>query len=258
MEKVSVGKGLLAGLVAACAGSLLAMAFLLGRISGSGPASVSPQGSAGPAGTDVSGAGSRAAEGRREPASPPLEPLTASEAFLPAPVESPAPAGRRSGFPPVPDAAAAAAPGPATAPGGRAGSAADPLAPVVAAYLEEVERIQPGKLSGSAEGTANEMAAALAKGDTSSLDALIRQVDASKERLAALVPPEPCSAHYRESLGSLDDAAEMLRSLKRAIGSPDPAAELASVSTRSSALRSRSEALQKEEQALRQRFGLVR
>ncbi len=253
MEKVSVGKGLLVGLVAACAGSLLALAYLLGRISGSGPAPGSPEGRPGTVGTAVVGGGAREADGPREPASSRLEPTTASEASLPAPLAEPAPALA-----------------PAIAPVGRTGFEAAPAAPTVqtvqaapaatavAAYLDEVERIQPGKMSGSAEGTANEMAAALAKGDTSSLDALIRQVDASRERLVLLVPPEPCSAHYRESVGSLDDAAEMLRSLKRAMGSSDPAAELASVSTRGAALRTRSEALQKEEEALRRRFGLVR
>jgi hypothetical protein len=128
----------------------------------------------------------------------------------------------------------------------------------VAAYLEVVEHIQPGKASDTPESLGNEMAAALAKGDTSSLDRMIRDTEAARQRLAAVVPPFTCSAHYRESLGSLDDALSMLRALKAAMESPDPAAQLARVGTEAAALRTRSEALQREEVALRQRYGLIR
>ena len=102
------------------------------------------------------------------------------------------------------------------------------------------------------------MASALAKGDTSGLDRMIRDTEAARQKLAALVPPSSCAAHYRESLGSLDDALSMLRSLKAAVESPEPAAGLAAVGTQAGALRTRSEALQREEAALRQRFGLTR
>jgi hypothetical protein len=128
----------------------------------------------------------------------------------------------------------------------------------VASYLGAVESLQPGSASENAESTANEMAAALAKGDTTSLDKMIRQTEAAKVRLAALVPPASCAAHHQESLGALDDALDMLRSVKKALAAPEPAAEFAAVSTRAAALRSRSEALQNEEQALRQRYGLAR
>jgi hypothetical protein len=106
-------------------------------------------------------------------------------------------------------------------------------------------------MSGEAEGVANEMAAALAKGDTSGLDRMIRETEAAKERLAALTPPASCAAHHRGSLGSLDDAREILRSLKTAMESPEPAAQLPGVAARATALRSRVDVLQREEVALR-------
>jgi hypothetical protein len=152
---------------------------------------------------------------------------------------------------------AAPAPPPA-ATAGRSGGGADPDRAAVSAYLDAVDHVQPGKMSGDAEGIAGEMAAALAKGDTSGLDRMIRETEAAKERLAALAPPSPCAAHHRESLGSLDDALETLRSLKSALESPEPAALLAGVTARATALRSRSEVLQKEELALRHRYGLTR
>jgi hypothetical protein len=113
-------------------------------------------------------------------------------------------------------------------------------------------------MSGSAESLANDMAVALANGDTSGLDKMIRETQTAKERLASLIPPSTCTSHHQESLASLDDALAVLNSLKAAMGSPEPAAQLANVANRANALRSRAEALQKEEQALRQRTGLTR
>ena len=242
MEKVSVSKGLLVGLVAVSLTACLALAFLLGRASGPGI----------------------------PPPQPPGRPLPAPASPLP---ETPAP--DPSSPPPAPSAAAlaepASAPPPATAvpslpehgtgPRGDRGPAPerpDPDRAGVASYLQTVDRIHPGTKGGDAESVAGEMAAALAKGDTSSLDRMIRETEAARERLAALAPPESCAGHHRESLGSLDDALEMLRSLKKAMESPEPAAGLAGVASRATALRSRSEALQKEELALRQRYGLPR
>ena len=128
----------------------------------------------------------------------------------------------------------------------------------VAAYFDAVDHIQAGAMSGEAEGIAHEMAAALANGDTSGLDKMIRDTEAAKQSLAALTPPASCAAHHRESLASLDDALGVLRSLKSAMESSEPAAQLASVSAQATALRSRAEALQKEELALRQRYDLKR
>ena len=87
---------------------------------------------------------------------------------------------------------------------------------------------------------------------------MIRDSEAARGKLAALVPPAPCSAHHRESLASLDDALEMLRSLKTAMESPDPVAQLAGIANRATNVRSRAEALQTQELALRRRYGLVR
>ena len=136
--------------------------------------------------------------------------------------------------------------------------AADPMRYAVAAYFDAVERIQVGSMSGNAESVGQEMAAALASGDTSSLDKMIRETEAAKARLAAIAPPAPCAAHHRESLGSLDDALEVLRSLKAAMESPEPIGQLANVTTRAQALRSRAEVLQKEELTLKERYGLKR
>ncbi len=105
---------------------------------------------------------------------------------------------------------------------------------------------------------ANEMAAALAKGDSSSLDALVGQLEGARERLLAVSPPPPCAAHYRETVASAESALDMLRTLKMVTGSADPAALLVEITSQATALRTRSEALKREEEILRVRYGLAR
>jgi hypothetical protein len=253
MEKVNVNKGLLAGLVAIAAGSLLAVAFLLGRSSGSGQP---PGGPLQDSAIVISGPGSRPTEqpslvrtSEEAPSSDLASEPSSSDAvpFLPGAFNGST--GSQAAAPP--------AIGEPTIPGDIA-AASDPVAAAVARYLADVGQIQPANLNGSPESVAAEMAGALARGDTSGLDAMIRQTEAAKERLAAVRPPAPCAVHYEKSLESLDDALGMLRALKSSIQSPDPVAGLAAVSARASILQGRAEALQNEDRSLRQRYGLTR
>jgi hypothetical protein len=252
MEKVSVNKGLLIGVVAVAAASLLAVAFLLGRSSGSGIPSGPP-----PA-RELSGVVASPASAPRA-LDQPMPMPTPVEAFITEPVQA-SPVPRFAPSAPEQRAATQESPGLAPAPAAgeplRAGS--DPARSAVAAYFDAVDRIQPAQVNGNAEAVASEMATALARGDSSDLDRMIRDTEAAKARLAALAPPASCAAHHHESLGSLDDALEMLRSMKTAMESPDPVAQLAAVAARATALRTRAEDLQREEQALRQRYGLTR
>ena len=239
-----MSKGLLIGVVAVAAASLLALAYQLGRASESGsvPAPSTRIERAGP----------------RPQGESPQVPTPAAESIVEhadtRPAFGPAPFAPEQGA--APQAAAGQAPAPVESERGSAGS--DPLRAAVAAYFDAVERSQVGAMSGEAESVAREMAAALTSGDTSSLDKLIRETEAAKARLAAVTPPAPCATHYRESLGSLDDALEVLRSLKTAMESPDPVVQLPNVSIRATALQSRASLLQKEEMALRERYGLKR
>lgn len=247
MEKVGVNKGVLIGIVAVAALSLLALAFVLGRVSGSTSSSERPSG------REVAGRVAAPPVSDPRAQAQPVPAPTPAFAWLTDPANTPVPSLPEQA---TPQAAPALAPPPAG--GVQDGAGSDPERAAVSAYLDAVDHIQPGKMSGDAESTANEMATALTKGDTTGLDKMIRETEATRARLAALTPPPSCAAHYRESLGSVDDALEMLRSLKTAMVSPNPAAQLAAVANRAAALRSRSEALQKEELALRQRYGLTR
>jgi|OpeIllAssembly_1097287.scaffolds.fasta_scaffold57855_2 hypothetical protein len=246
MGKVSVNRGLLAGLAAVAVAALLAVAFLLGRASGSGT----------PAGAAEAGRGPRAREEAPRPTARMGDPAPESGSGLPAAVSAPAPSEIRAGLEDLREATPG--PSPASTLAGRGAPGPDPVRAEVAAYFGAVDNIQPGRLGDSAEGMANEMAAALGKGDFSSLDEMVRRAEAAKDRLAALTPPAPCAAYHREGLRSLDDAVETLRALKKALESPDPASQLAGFTARAESLRASTEALQREEAALRRRYGLAR
>ncbi len=239
-----MNRGLLIGVVAVAAVSLLALAFVLGRESGSGSVPAPP--------TRIERVAPRTPEA--PPPTPDSAAARSTERPGTSPVSGPAPAIPDQG--PAGQAAAGQTPDPI---GGGQGSAGfDAERGAVAAYLDAVEHIQVSAMNGEAEGIASEMATALANGDTSGLDRMIRETEAAKQSLAAVTPPAACATHHRESLASLDDAMDVLRSLKSAMESSEPASQLASVSARATALRSRADALQKEELALRERYGLKR
>ena len=244
MANVSVNRGVLIGVGTVAAAALLALAFVLGRETGSGsvPAPLTRVG--------------RVAPRPQEDALPQPTPVAVAiaERAEMRPTSWPAPAA------PGPGVAVPSAPLQAAAPAesGRSSPSADPARAAVAAYFDLVDHIQPGAMSGDAEAMANEMGAALANGDMSGLDKLVRQTEAAREKLAAVVPPPACAEFHRDSLASVDDALAVVRSLKTAMESPEPAAQLASVAARANALRARAETLQKEEQELRQRYGLKR
>jgi hypothetical protein len=241
---VQVSRGFLIGVVTVAAGSLLALAFVLGRESSSGSAPAPP--------TKIERIAPRAPE---QPLPPPARVAAASRDYADTrPASALAPTIPAQGAAPQPGAEQASAPNETE----RGNAGIDPMRAAVAAYFDAVERIQVGSMSGEAESVGREMATALASGDTSSLDKMIRETEAAKVSLAAVIAPAPCAAHHRECLGSLDDALEVLRSLKAAMESSEPVSQLANVTARAQALRSRADVLQKEELALRERYGLRR
>jgi hypothetical protein len=244
VANVSVNRGVLIGVGAVAAVSLLALAFVLGRESGTGSVP-----------TPLARIERAASRPQAEPLAPPTPAAAAiAERAETRPTPWPAPAAPGPGLG-VPAAAVQAA---TPVDSQRRGAGSDPERAAVAAYFDAVDHVQPGAMSGDAEAVANEMGAALANGDTSGLDKLIRQTEAARGKFAAVVPPPVCADFHRESLASVDDALAIVRSLKTAMESPDPAAQLANVASRANALRSRADVLQKEEQDLRRRYGLKR
>lgn len=248
MGTVSVDRRLLFVLAGVAGVALLAVAFLLGR------ASSAPR----PDGPPADPAPERGAPPTRAPGSP-APPLPA----LPSPAELLPGADAPSAFSPDPAAPLSPVPEAPIAPTLPAAAtplraAHDPERASVAAYLEALDGSRPAALEGDAESVANGLAVALANGDASGLERLVRETEDARRRLASVVPPPSCTVHHRETLGSLDDALEMLRSLKEAMASPEPATALLAVAAKATALRTRAVSLEREDRALRDRYDLAR
>lgn len=236
MATVSIDRRLLYALASVAGLSLLAVAFLLGRANGAGAPPAPSVSGAAP--VEAGGAGSSA----------PVPPQGGGDSAF---AEPPSPSAGQ----PVPDSGPEP-PVPILATPLHAPELAppdDPERAAVAAYLDAVDAIQASGPAGSPESTANEMAVALARGDASGLDGLVRDAEEARRRLLGISPPTACAAHHRETLGSFDDALAMLRALKAATGSTDPATALADVAARATALKARAESLKVEDEALRRR-----
>ncbi len=242
MATVNVEKRLFWALAGVAGLSLLAVAYLLGRASGGAERSAPRLDEAGPAFATVPAGAGAAVPAALPPSS--VEPAIAQLPISSVPHFAPDAV-------PEPTASTSSTPGPAL----ELAPPDDPERAAVAAYLDAVDAIQASDLAGSPESAANELAVALARGDASGLDGLVREAEEARRRLLAIAPPPACAAHHRETLASFDDALGMLRALRNASTSVDPDAALAAVAAQATALRSRAEALQREDRTLRVRAG---
>lgn len=238
MAKVEIPKGLLVGLAGVAAAATLGLVFLLGRETGR-RATAGPQVQAGSPGVSA------------PPPKPAIEVTLTPQ--LPA---------RESQAPGTDPSAEAAQPSEADRPGPSAPpTAAPPQAQAaraaVAAYFKAVDDAQPDT-SGNPEAVAQQVVAGLGKGDTSGFDEMIQQAQRTRNRMAAIAPPQPCAAFHRESLASLDAGLDLMRAMKKALASSEPGPQVASLTDQANAMKTRSEALQAQEAALRQRFGLTK
>jgi hypothetical protein len=123
----------------------------------------------------------------------------------------------------------------------------------VAAYFHTVESLQP-ETGGNPEAAALQATLGLGSGDTSGIDGLIRQALDTRNRLAALAPPQPCAAYHQELLASLDEGLGLMRAIKQMVTSTDPTAQAAQLTDRANALKARSETLKSMEKSLKQRY----
>jgi hypothetical protein len=127
----------------------------------------------------------------------------------------------------------------------------------VGAYFQAVEKLQPDS-GGDPEAMAQQVVAGLGKGDTSGFDGMIQQAQEARSRLSALSPPPPCADYHRESLASLDAGLELMRAMRRVLSSSEPNLQTLNLPDRANALKVRTEALQLQEKALKQRFGVTK
>ncbi len=145
----------------------------------------------------------------------------------------------------------------ATIPSGIVTLPGDAMRASVAAYFQAVEASQPSA-SGDPETLAQQVVAGLGKGDMSGFDGMILQAQATRNRLYAITPPQPCAAYHRESLTSLDAGLDLMRDMKQALSSSGQEVAAIQLADRANALKARTGALQLQELALKQRYGLMK
>lgn len=203
---------LVVALAGALACALLAIAFLLGRISAK-PANLASGSNTSPAASSapVVPAASWAS------APPPAASAAAESAPLPAvrATSLPSFSGDRDG-----------APSGATVPGSTGpASTPSPERLAIAAYFAQVERLEDMG-AGDPQAFATSMLQSVSSGDFSSFDDLLAKSRTQRDRLRAIVPPRACAEHHRFALALSDNSISMLERLRAAIQRGDTTALL--------------------------------
>jgi hypothetical protein len=238
MEKFAVSNGILVGLAAGLFLSVLAIGFFIGRETARKATNF--------------GSISVGTVGAPPPAQPEIvqhPPVQSSESSVVGPPENFSPSAMVESVEPPPSPAN---------PGGSPNEMdipAEPVRTAVVAYFSSVDQIQLGQMRGDASEVAHKIVESLASADTSGLDGLIQRTESSRNRIATLSPPPPCTAHYQVSLVCLGAGLKMLHSMKQAVAFSD-ADGLFSLTAEANAILSCSDILIKEDKAIRQRFGL--
>lgn len=221
--------------------ALLAIAFLLGRMSSS-PAVVTV---AAPATTSPSTSTTTTNPTLPAPASPPIDVPSAPLEGEPSPVTaSPAPLLPLTSSGPTPSSAASLA-------------LAHPLSAdqqQIVAYFNQVDRIEDMG-AGDPQTYAASMVQAMSSGDFSGFDDLLAKARAQRQRLQSISPPRACVEHHRLALSLSADSVAMLERLKAALIKGDSTA-LMTVATEGKTLETQTNQLKAMADAIRRQAGL--
>ena len=224
------------GLAGSLGCALLAIAFLLGRISAK-PTVVTV--AAPPAGAVAAPAESVPPPGDSVAASPEKSseprPITEPSAFVP------------------PDPEIASTPATSSAP------FVAPAAPSadrqqIAAYFKQADRLEDVG-AGDPQAFATSLLQSVSSGDFSSFDELLAKARAQRQRLQAIAPPRACVEHHRLALTLSADSVTMLERLKAALMKGDTTA-LLTISTEGKALEAQTERLKSMAESIKRQAGL--
>ena len=230
-------KGLVVALASALGCALIAIAFLLGRISAR-PADL--------AGSATAPKASAATAPNFTPppadlASTPRDAIVNGTSFPIAPqitLESP-----RQANPTVSGAGAV-----------MPGSPPSPERPTIAAYFTQIEHIDDLG-AGDPQAFATSMLQSVSSGDFSGFDDLVARSKSQRERLRSLTPPRACLEHHRLALALSGDSVAMLERLKAALAKGDTAA-LMTMAAEGQALETQANQLKSMGEAIKRQAGL--
>ncbi len=228
---------LVIGLAAALGLALLAIAFLLGRISAKPEVIASPARPAGAA---------QPASSSNQTAAPSdsIEAGAALTALLPA-------------LEPSTEAQPSRENGPATLPAPAAGPAHPSLSAdqqQITAYFNQVDRIEDMG-AGDPQAFAASMVQSMSSGDFSGFDDLLAKARAQRQRLQSISPPRACVEHHRLALSLSADSVAMLERLKTALMKGDSTA-LMTVAAEGRTLETQTNQLKAMADSIRRQAGL--
>jgi len=226
---VALPRWLVALLVAAAAVSLVAVAFLLGRVTAPVP----------PAAATGAGAG------------------------VPTTHDNPTPAGSPETSPDalpsrVPEQREAVGQGPAPSPSAGAGSPAGihPDAAAVAAYFTRVDAVAAQfKAAQDPEALARTVLEQTLSGNMSGIESLIATQRALQTRMSEVVPPPPCREHHQRSLHLIGRAIALLERTRDTVAGKN-LSDLAALATEGSAIEEEAKATDALANDLRRAVGL--
>lgn len=194
--------------------ALLAIAFLMGRIS------------AKPAVITVAAPPPGVAAAPSESAAPPLATVAATLDTVEPSLSLGEPAGSATlpgrEIAPATELAPFSAPLPTTNPIRPAASGDQPQ---IAAYFNQVDRIEDMG-AGDPQAFATSMVQSMSSGDFSGFDDLLSKARTQRQRLQAISPPQACVEHHRLALTLSADSVAMLERLKTALVKGDSTALL--------------------------------
>ena len=228
-------KRLVSALGGALVCALLAIAFLLGRIS------------AKPAVVTVAAPPPSVAAPESVPS--PLEREPASPAAIPPTGNSPLPTAEPTGFP-VPGSEIVSTPASAQ---GAPGSTISPDRQQIAAYFNQVDRLEDMG-AGDPQAFATSLLQSMSSGDFSGFDDLLAKARAQRQRLQSIAPPRACLEHHRLALALSADSVAMLERLKVALMKGDSTA-LLTIATEGRALETQTNQLKSMGESIKRQAG---
>jgi hypothetical protein len=222
--------------------ALLAIAFLIGRISAK-PAVITV--AAPPPGVAV-------ASSESVPTPPASVAATPETSDAPLPLSEPT-----VSWTPGREIASTTALSPALAPmpttnPGRPGLSGEQ--PQIAAYFDQVDRIEDMG-AGDPQAFATSMVQSMSSGDFSGFDDLLSKARAQRQRLQAISPPRACLEHHRLALTLSADSVAMLERLKAALMKGDSTA-LLTIASEGKTLETQANQLKAMSESIKRQAGL--
>lgn len=224
--------------------AIVAIAFLLGRVSSS-PAVVTVA-------VPAQSAGAPPAQGA-PPIAAPQVPLATD---APPPTAA-APLAEPTGLAlTIPEMGSFSAPVlPATTTPTRPRSAPSADQPQIAAYFSQVDRLEDMGGGSDPQSFANTLVQAMSSGDFSGFDDLLAKARAQRQKLQAIAPPKACVEYHHLALALSGDSVAMLERLKAAMVKGDTTA-LLTISTDGKNLETQANQLKSLGESIKRQAGL--